>query len=212
MSAPDDPSYRSSGVFTSRPRSFGASVNGSRTPRCASRASRRRSLSAPPTRSHSSPRPSRRRRVVAQPLPRRERHGGVDARAQRVRLVRALEDGEVAPRAHVVDRRHALRGDVASSPRRARGRSSPSDGGGTRASTSVHRVVLEHAGRLAARRRARSSPPATSLRRARHAGRLQRGAVRERHVAVEPVDPDRIVRRRPRRSSRARGSSPPHSS
>ena len=68
------------------------------------------------------------------------------------------------------------------------------DGAGTTASTRRHRVVLEHAGRLAVA--VAHDLAARDVRgRARDAGGLQRGAVRERHVAVEPIDPDRMIRR-----------------
>ena len=81
-----------------------------------------------------------------------------------------------------------------SSRRRARGRASASDGGGTTRSTSAIalslRMPVGSPSRVADDRAARRRP-----RRARDAGRSQRRAVGERHVPVEPVDPDRMVRR-----------------
>src|SRR5688572_7627828 len=54
-----------------------------------------------------------RRDGVAEAFPARERHRGIDARAESARRMRATEDLEVAPAAHVVDRRDPLLGDVA---------------------------------------------------------------------------------------------------
>ena len=112
---------------------------------------------------------------------------------QPARLVCALEDGEIAPRAHVVHRRHALRGDV----RHGRVERAILELRGRVRHDGVHeirRVVLENAGRFAVARRGRSCRrPRPAC--ARDPGRAQRRSVRERHVTVEPVDPDGIVRR-----------------
>ena len=67
---------------------------------------------------------------------------------------------------------------------------SASAGGGTFAADQVHRVVLQQPGRLP-RAVAHDLAAGDVGRPIGDAGRAQRRGVRQRHVAVEPVDPDR---------------------
>src|SRR5687768_17814312 len=50
--------------------------------------------------------------MIAEALPGGERHRGVDPRPQATGAVRASEDLELTPRAHIVNRRHPLLRDV----------------------------------------------------------------------------------------------------
>ena len=93
---------------------------------------------------------------VSQPLPRADLHGGVDARAEIAASVRALEDGEVVPRAHVMDRRHAVATRRTTSRRRARDARLSSRHRRQNAIDELLGVVFEDAGRFTALRRARS--------------------------------------------------------
>ena len=130
---------------------------------------------------------------VAQSLPAVQRHRGVDSCGQPVSARGALEHGEIVPRPHVVDGRDALRRDVAHRrlerailQRIARRRHLRRD--------EIHRVVFEDAGQLAPR--VADDRSARDIRRvARHARGAQRGRIGQRHVAVEPVDPDGMIRR-----------------
>ena len=87
---------------------------------------------------------------VAQPLPRRERHHRVHARDHPPRLVRALEDGEIVPRAaHVLHRGHASLGEVVHCGIEGAIGDLPRGGSGIDVVDQPLRVVLEQARRLA---------------------------------------------------------------
>ena len=130
---------------------------------------------------------------VPQSLPAVQRNRGVDSRGQAACARGAVEHGEIVPRPHVVDGRDSLRRDVAHRglerailQRIARRRHLRRD--------EIHRVVFEDAGQLAPR--VADDLAARDIRRlARHPGGAERGRVGQRHVAVEPVDPDGMVRR-----------------
>ena len=163
VSAPAVHASRSSAVLTSSPRSFGASVNGSRNAAVCEPSEPSTKPFSPPICSHSSPRPSpptssRRPRRAARPVG--ERHGSVDARLRaRVRCARA-NVVEVAPTCPC--------GEPTSRPARPRTSSPPSSARsaslGRRRARPDRRgscVVLEHAGRPPAASRT-ISPPSTS--------------------------------------------------
>ena len=142
-------------------------------------------------RSHSSPFP--RAATVSQARPGRERHVRGDARAQRARVVRALEYREIAPRAHVMHARDAALGDVRHR-RVERAEIHLHARLGDRAGHEILRVVLEDARRLAGSI-ADDRSAGDVLRCARDLRGGERQRVREVHVSVEPIDPHRIVRR-----------------
>ena len=131
--------------------------------------------------------------AIAKPRPRVDRNSCVDACRQPSRFPPTLEDREIVPRPHVMHRRHATTRDeshrsikrtieVRVRQRRHRSRDDRL------------RVVLEHAGRLTARIAHDGS--AGDLRRvASDAGRAQRRAIRQRHVAVESIHPHRVIGR-----------------
>ncbi len=143
----------------------------------------------------------------AQAAPVGQRNDAVDAGAERVRLARAGERRQVAPRPHVVHRRHALLGHVLHR-RGKRAVAHPVGRRGDRTVDERHGVVLQQAGRVAVRA-ADDLAAGDVLRLARDAGRLQRRAVGERHVAVQPIDPDRMVRGRGIDPVAARQLAPP---
>ena len=138
---------------------------------------------------------------VAKTRPVGKRHGGVDARAEGVGAPGARKRRQLRPRAHVVDRGHALLGDVL---HRGGQRAVAHRVGrvGHDAIDQAHRVVLQQACRVATRiaddLAAGHAPGGAG-----HSRRLQRCAVGKRHVAVEPVDPDGVIRESPRRSIHA---------
>ena len=130
---------------------------------------------------------------IAQPLPRGERHAGVNARRQAAGVMRAAVDREIAPRAHVVNGgnpllRHVAHGRVQGTVVLHR------SGIGNRATHQPFGVVLEHAGQLALRI-ADDGPTRHVARLTSDAGGAQRGGIRQAHVAIEPGDPHRMIRR-----------------
>ena len=200
-------------AFTSRPRSFGASVNGRQHAAVCEPSEPSTKPFSPPIRSHSSPRPSgrARRHRVAQPLPGRERHHRVDARRSALPAFRArAKTRQVVPRCPCGARptsRPARRRTA--SPVCSAGRASRRGGSAASRRRRARRVVLQDAGRLAVRvAHDRAAADVLRARRDRRPASAER--VRERHVAVEPVDPHRIVGRH-RVDPARRGSSPPHS-
>ena len=105
----------------------------------------------------------------------------------------ALENREIRPRTHVIDRRHAVRVRVchrrvksAIELRRRRIRNRPID--------QVLRIVLEDSGRLSGRVANNGAARNVSTRH-RDFGGAQRSGVGERHVSIQAADPHRIIRR-----------------
>ena len=149
----------------------------------------------PPMRSHRrrGRRPAVVRHRVAQLLPCAERHDGIDSRRQRAAPCARARTPSVGPSAHVVHRGDALLVDVLHR-RVQRAVLISADGAGIARSTRDIALSLRMPGGLAvgvANDLAAGDVP----RRARDAGGLQRDAVRQRHVAVEPIDPHGMIRR-----------------
>ena len=130
---------------------------------------------------------------VAQARPVGERHDAVDPRGEGVGAPGARERRQFRPGAHVVDRGHALLGDILHRSRQ-RAVAHRVRGLGDDTVDQVHRVVLEQARRVAARV-ADDFTAGHVLGGTGHARGLQCGAVGQRHVAVEPVHPDRVIGR-----------------
>ena len=113
----------------------------------------------------------------------------------RPRLLRAREDLEVVPRAHVVHAWSRPARRRSASPRRARGPASPR----WAAASSPRRasIALSLSSPVGSPRGVANDLAAADVCAARvDAGGLQRGGVRQRHVAVEPVHPHRMIGRR----------------
>jgi len=130
--------------------------------------------------------------VVAKSLPARKRDRRVDASLESLSLAGAAEDFESFPASHVVNRRHALGGDVTH-----RGFESAIvrcvTGGWEHVVDGVHRVVFQDTGRLV-RGVADDGATGDVLGVYGDAGGFERQSVRESHVAVEAVDPHRVAR------------------